>query len=496
MTNQPRKRRWWKTALKATLFLFVLALTLCVLAAATLSFLGRRDWARVKEELTARGEPLSLAELQSPPIPDEQNFFADPMWMELADLVDGEVEYEGRKFPEKQIRLPKGKRQLDGLDRALTPEEREALRVAFPDFAVPDDARISNLVREAYRAGKKADHPARRRAAEFILAVLTQIRPVLSRLEELAQRPGAWFPPALPGEIPLEGHMRYLMTYSQLLQAQVWAELTVGDHESAARNLAAFLHLPDRLAGDPLMISLLIRVANKELALDAAEVALRTPGWTDAQLEEIQGALTGPDLFAGMAGSLRGERGFVNGVFEELSRKETDRSSVFAAWSGPLPQLYLGIFGAGESARRNTIFQNWIDVLDAAPQQGLNARTFAVFHRDLNALKQNTWNRIRFRVTAFGVPNLENTAKKCALLEDKVRQIRTVCALKRYRLKQGEYPGGLADLVPKYLPLIPVDAATLQPLHYRKNDGGFLLWTPGWNEKDEGGGGDDWAWKQ
>lgn len=496
MTSHPRKRRWWKTALKATLFLFVLVLTLAVLAAAMLSFLGRRDWARVKKELTARGEPLSLAELQPPPIPDAQNFFADPMWMELADLVDGESEYEGRKFPEKQIRLPKGKRQLDALDQALTPEERAALRVAFPDFAVPDDARVSQLVRKAYKAGKKAEHPARMRVAEFILAVLTQIRPVLSRLEELAQRPGAWFPPALPGEVPLEGHMRYLMTYSQLLQAQIWAELTVGNHESAARNLSALLRLPDRLAGDPLMISLLFRVANKELALDAAEEALRSPGWTDGQLEEIQGALVGPDLLVGMAGSLRGERGFANGFFEELSRRDVEPSSIFSAWSGPLPRLYLEIFGAGESARRNTIFQNWIDVLDAAPQRGLNARTFDVFHRDLNALKQNAWNRIRFRITAFGVPNLEITAKKSALLEDRTRQLRAACALERYRLGHGGYPETLADLVPKYLPAIPVDVATLHPLRYLRDDSGFLLWTPGWNEQDEGGGGDDWAWRQ
>jgi len=62
------------------------------------------------------------------------------------------------------------------------------------------------------------------------------------------------------------------------------------------------------------------------------------------------------------------------------------------------------------------------------------------------------------------------------------------CALERHRLAHGEYPENLAPLVPAYLPTLPPDVVDGQPLHYRRlPDGRFLLYSIGWNGKDDGG---------
>jgi hypothetical protein len=79
-----------------------------------------------------------------------------------------------------------------------------------------------------------------------------------------------------------------------------------------------------------------------------------------------------------------------------------------------------------------------------------------------------------------------------------------VCALEHYHLAHSEYPETLDALAPQFIEKIPHDIIGGQPLHYRRtNDGKFLLYSVGWNEKDDGGSSGtlaevkigDWVWK-
>jgi hypothetical protein len=51
----------------------------------------------------------------------------------------------------------------------------------------------------------------------------------------------------------------------------------------------------------------------------------------------------------------------------------------------------------------------------------------------------------------------------------------TSVALRRYRLDVGSYPDALPQLVPKYLPWVPIDPFTGRPLEYAKHGAGFEL---------------------
>jgi hypothetical protein len=63
-----------------------------------------------------------------------------------------------------------------------------------------------------------------------------------------------------------------------------------------------------------------------------------------------------------------------------------------------------------------------------------------------------------------------------------------VAALERHRLANGGYPKALADLVPRFLPTVPLDPMDGQPLRYRLNaDGSFTLYGVGPNHADDGG---------
>jgi hypothetical protein len=76
------------------------------------------------------------------------------------------------------------------------------------------------------------------------------------------------------------------------------------------------------------------------------------------------------------------------------------------------------------------------------------------------------------------------------------------CVLERYRLAHHEYPETLAALTPQLADVLPHDIIGGQSLKYRRTaDGSFLLYSVGWNEKDDGGMAGktreegDWVWQ-
>ena len=67
-------------------------------------------------------------------------------------------------------------------------------------------------------------------------------------------------------------------------------------------------------------------------------------------------------------------------------------------------------------------------------------------------------------------------------------QAALACALERYRLANGQFPETLDALTPQFISRPPNDVITGQPYKYRRTeDGQFILYSVGWNEKDDGG---------
>jgi hypothetical protein len=86
------------------------------------------------------------------------------------------------------------------------------------------------------------------------------------------------------------------------------------------------------------------------------------------------------------------------------------------------------------------------------------------------------------------LPTLEGQAKKEAGSLSRLRLSQAAVALERFRATHNnQYPNALAELSPSILPAIPVDPFDGQPLHYRKQDSGYRLYSIGPDLKDDGG---------
>ena len=66
----------------------------------------------------------------------------------------------------------------------------------------------------------------------------------------------------------------------------------------------------------------------------------------------------------------------------------------------------------------------------------------------------------------------------------------TGIAIERYRRQHGKLPEKLDELVPEFLPQVPVDPYDGQPLRYVVDAEGCRVYSVGMNHTDEGGKGD------
>ena len=86
------------------------------------------------------------------------------------------------------------------------------------------------------------------------------------------------------------------------------------------------------------------------------------------------------------------------------------------------------------------------------------------------------------------LPSLHKIPMRAAAAQTAMDEAAIACALERYRLANGQFPETLEALVPQFISQLPNDVISGEPYKYhRTNDGQFVLYSVGWNEKDDGG---------
>lgn len=485
-----KKAPWRKIAICAG-FLFVLFVTLIVLAGAWFSYQGRREWAETKAELQRRGELLSYEGLVPAPVPPEENFFADPIW---------EPDAEGR---------------IDLLALQISPDEAAQLKARFPSVA--DLVKEGNRVQVVQAVGRRAkDRSMTPEEAAFVLAVLEPVKGDLDTLGRLAKRPGARFPVDYSKGLamPLH-HVTALLKLGQALQRRAQAEAALGRIDQSVDDILLILRLAHTVDDEPVLISFLVALSLDSLALNVIEK--QVPTWNAEQTQRVGQALRQSDILKQAARAFRGERAFGNQLVDQL--KQASHGEV-----GKTLQMMVGVsdvenhptglalifvdayriaFLDGDRAYFNKTHQRWLDSLEKEPGR-VHPHDFENIGTELEREKQEM-NRYRHVLTLVMMPALTSAFSRAASVETGVRQAYIACGIQRYALSERALPSALEQLVPQYLEGIPTDIISGRPMHYRSDGKDYTLWSVGWNEKDDGGEGSpnerspekklDWVWK-
>ena len=295
-----------------------------------------------------------------------------------------------------------------------------------------------------------------------------------------------------------------MRTGVQILAQRAQCYLLLGQPEAAWHELALIHDLSQTLlikpSGKPLtLVGAMIHVAIAGLYANIVEEGLRLHAWREPQLRAIEQQLRATDLLAPVIEAFSEERAATLRIFETTRRGELvklfnlDSSlSKLALWCMPRGWFFQNMAVGAQVEQELVAGLDSINQL-VRPQQTDN------YYRDLES-RLRRHSPYAFLV-ALATPNFLRAAQTMAFNQTLVNQARVACGLERYRLAQGQYPETLDALTPAFTEKLPHDLIGGQSLKYRRNEGGsFVLYSIGWNQKDDGGVAGksreegDWVW--
>lgn len=493
-----RPRRWF--------FLLAAIITLVVLFYAIENWRGQRAWESYKRELLAQGEKLDWDDYALPSVPADEDFLKVPLmdsWFNRATKnPDGAKRLI--RAPHWVTYLPPKLADLRNWDafRVLNPRaEKSIAPQAGASSAAPDP----NLDDQPPTPGTRADTPA----AELV-RWFKRFDTEFKELHQACQRPHArldgGFAEPFSANIP---HFINLRTLAQALSTRAKSNLVLGHPDEALGDLAVIRRLMDVLhSSQYTLVASMIRVALAGLYLEVVAEGLEENLWQEPQWKAIQEQLQSLRLLADVVESIRGgERAAVIRIFEQNPRQRL--AEIFGSNSSRKSPVWLtgkGLFIY--LAPRGWFYQN---LLFGArlKQRGLEASDLkqdridpSVFPKITLELAQTFahWSPYHWLSRDF-LPNFTRALQTTARNQTRVNEAILACALERCRKAERQYPEKLETLAPRFVEKVPRDLINGQPLKYqRSSDGRFLLYSVGWNEKDDGGSGgagfdaEDWVW--
>ncbi len=495
----------WRTT-RRILLTTAVVVTIIALFYAEEDLRGSRAWAQYRQQAQARGEQLDWKALIPKPVPDEENFAATPLiksWSVVRSnhiyvaseywRTDNYGQADGDYYGQNgQVIFSFRSRKNDG-NRHTT--DLVAWKTAF------DALHVARRSRHQIFESGKLDLAARAQAAPSVLEALKANEPIFAELRVASRRPYSRYPINYdvpdPAEILLP-HLNSIRAVCRRLQLKACAELALGRSAEALEDVKLSFAVADSTKGEPDLISYLVRVACLQITAQPIWEGLAEHAWSDAQLRELETRLQSYDFVADLKPTFDAERAWGVGIIEfvkstgQLSGLDDSNSGnesaleqlsriVPSGWFDLEKVSYCRLFGLGLGETYDPASKRVFPIHSKSNEQAL----------DLEFRGRNPLDVIFVRhqvLSAMLLPALTAVVRKGATAQVTDDQAILACALERSRLATGQFPDALDALVPQFISQLPHDVITGNPYKYRlTKDGQFVLYSVGWNEKDDGG---------
>jgi hypothetical protein len=228
-------------------------------------------------------------------------------------------------------------------------------------------------------------------------------------------------------------------------------------------------------------------------AMEAAGEGLKNQQWGESELRQIEADLAGIHPWKDWHRAISSERAMFNSIYDKFAAASPSaRATMLAGLTGPpagvapSTQELMALIPR-RVFRDNQLRQNqYVDELLAqADATGFDIRRPTPSSPDhLKGLA--SYYYVILRAGAESYPSLR---QPFAAAQTKLHQARIAVALERHRLARGAFPDRLAELTPEWLPSVPNDPLSRQPMIYRREQTtkAFLLYGVGKNLLDDGG---------
>ena len=344
----------------------------------------------------------------------------------------------------------------------------------------------------------------RMKAAPALLAGLKTNEAALAELRSASQRPYSRYAVFYDLENPwaiLLPHLARMKAACLRLQLRACAELAAGQSDKAFDDVNLMLYLTDSVKEEPFLISYLVRASCLQIAAQPLWEGLAEHRWSEAQLQQLQDRFRQLDFLADLQRPLAAERaaGVLTAQLLAIGKyslnclggaDESDPASPndFEDFLGKIiPRGWYDREKLNYCALHRMELEGTFDPARkrVSPDQIESNRI--ELERALSGGRYKRFIHHRV-VAALLLPALRNIAHRSAEAQTAANQAAIACALERHRLANGQFPEKLDALVPQFISQLPNDVLTGEPYKYRLTGGGqFVLYSVGWNEKDDGG---------
>ncbi len=488
-------------------YLFVLAclVTLVALFYAEEDWRGKHAWDKYKNEWEAKGEKFDLKDFIPPPVPDDQNFAMTPFLAPLFDLNPKPL------LPGQSLwRDTNGYNRVQNFAPDLFSTAWKVSGRRWHDLN-KSDFDLWSLALKTNPPQSNTGFASSTEAATELLKYYEKYQPIFDELQAASQRPYCRFNINYGEEPPaaiLLPHLAVMKRLAGIFALRASAELILGQNEQALADIKMGLYLAGTMKDEPFLISGLVRIAILAIDINHIQAGLAAHAWNDAQLADLKTQLGKIDLLAEYGQQMRGERALGNGNLDCLI---TGSINFDAFTGGSGPAFHFNLIPNGWWYQNKLLMNRMHQELLLPPVDAANHR---IDLEKCHSLGKDMTNELYRGFPAYKIfarmlmPALEGAIRKYAFAQVNVDEATLACALERYRLANGKYPDTLDALVPQFIQTVPHDVINGDPLHYRlADDGGFGLYSVGWNGRDDGGNvvmlkngksqditKGDWAW--
>jgi hypothetical protein len=469
--------------------------TLIALFYAEENWRGKHAWEAYKREAERKGVVFDFARFVPPRVPDDQNFAMTPFFAPFFDFRPGTQQ------PRDTNAWKKRSEQVDVARQVYGTLEKNAWR----EGKSLDVVHLANELTAANRsAPPRFESGQTQGAAQAILDCLKPTEPVLGELRNAGRRPYSRFNIAYDSEskfsilLPHLAPLNYICSISELRAS---AELALGQTQKASEDVGLMFHVLGATRSEPFLITQVIRASEMTKLTQPIWEGIARHQWSDGQLEEFARELDALNFLDDGIRSLWAAQSFDNYFFTEL-RSNPSATSDLADLGSPVssdsklmdpgPPFWILIprgWFYFEELNYCRLFADEVDDVMAhnridpaaadqrdAIETKLASENFlpAVWHHDALA--------------RLLMPAVSGFEYKMVRAQTYANLARVSCALERCRLTRGQYPESLDTLDPQFLRAVPHDVIMDQPLKYHlAGSGKFILYSVGWNKKDDGG---------
>ena len=514
--SSPRWIRW--ISFKRILFVMACLITIIALFYIEEDLRGKYDWESYRHQWEVKGVKFNWLDFAPPPVPDDQNFAMSPVWIARIKWVFQNDPQKAKAWYGDQLDsdevakfyalVPIGGTAVVGTNFTGELPPTPDMPVRWTSARTFDlkqwQSYYRSLAQKHPEAGVKIAPQPQSPAADVLLA-LSIFGPAIEQLQKDSGRPESRFPVQYDIDDTTEillPHLAAIKGAGQVLSLRALAELQNGQTDQAAADVKLTLRLVDSIQTEPIIISHLVRMAVMQMAIQCIYEGLAEHKWTDAQLADFDAGLAKINYPGDFQTCVQAETAAHVKAFqwveEKRSRGRTLVEDIFDYGNQHVPASTINLLSAGFHLMPKGWFyqadlllgehsQAWGSMVATGAPPIISPQTILQASNATVTLLYRHSGVFNF-LGRLLIPELSNYAKRTAFAQTSADLARVSVALERYYLANGSYPASLDALAPKFMEEVPADIINGEPLNYHQTqDGRFVLYSVGWNEKDDGG---------